>query len=56
MSAYVVGLLGHIPSEGEQPVAEAQGVRYTLISCEDNWIRRIQAEVLPKKETEPQES
>ena len=49
MSAYVVGLLGRIPSEGERPVIEACGVRYTLLSYEDNWIRRIQAEVLQEK-------
>lgn len=46
MSAYVVHLLGRIPAEGEQPVIEASGVRYTLLSYEDNWIRRIQAEIL----------
>ena len=48
MSAYVVHLLGRIPNEGEQTAAEADGVRYTLLSYEDNWISRIQAEV-PEK-------
>ncbi len=50
MSAFVVHLLGCIPNEGEHPAVEYQGIRYTLLSIEDNWISRIQAEVLPKKE------
>ncbi len=50
MSAYVVHLLGRIPHEGERPAAEADGVRYTLLSYEDNWISRIQAEVLKQPE------
>lgn len=56
MSAYVIGLLGHIPSEGERPMVEAEGVRYTLLSYEDNWIRRIQAEILPKAGEEENEN
>ena len=47
MSAFVVHLLGRIPEEGERPSAEQDGVRYTLLSYEDNWISRIQAELLP---------
>ena len=47
MSAFVVHLLGHIPEEGEQLSAEQDGVRYTLLSYEDNWISRIQAELIP---------
>ena len=46
MSAFVVHLLGRIPQEGERPVAEQDGVRYTLLSYEDNWISRIQAEII----------
>lgn len=46
MSAFVVHLLGRIPQENERPVVEHDGVRYTLLSYEDNWISRIRAEVL----------
>ncbi len=46
MSAFVVHLLGRIPEEGEKPSAEQDGVRYTLLSYEDNWISRIQAELI----------
>jgi len=45
MSAFVVHLLGRIPQEGERPVVEQDGIRYTLLSYEDNWISRIQAEI-----------
>ena len=51
MSAFVVHLLGRIPEEGERSCAEHGGVRYTLLSYEDNWISRIKAEQLPKEET-----
>ena len=44
MSAFVVHLLGRIPEEGEALSAEQDGIRYTLLSYEDNWISRIQAE------------
>ena len=44
MSAFVVHLLGRIPEEGETLSAEQDGIRYTLLSYEDNWISRIQAE------------
>ena len=50
MSAFVVHLLGRIPEEGERPAVEQDGVRYTLLSYEDNWISRIQAEILPRTE------
>ncbi|MCR5305297.1 MAG: hemolysin family protein [Oscillospiraceae bacterium] len=50
MSAYVVHLIGRIPEEGERPAVEDGGVRYTLLSCEDNWISRIRAEVQTKAE------
>ena len=52
MSAFVVHLLGRIPEEGEKPSAEQDGVRYTLLSYEDNWISRIQAELIPDTEKE----
>ena len=52
MSAFVVSLLGRIPEEGEKPSVEQDGVRYTLLSYEDNWISRIQAELLPAAEKE----
>ena len=50
MSAFVVSLLGRIPEEGERTSAESGGIRYTLLSYEDNWISRIQAEILPQTE------
>lgn len=43
MSAFVIHLLGRIPEEGETLSAEQDGIRYTLLSYEDNWISRIQA-------------
>ena len=52
MSAFVVSLLGRIPEEGEKPSAEQDGVRYTLLSYEDNWISRIKAERIPAAEKE----
>lgn len=52
MSAYVVHLLGRIPAEGEKPSVEHEGVRYTLLSYEDNWISRIQAEIIRNAEKE----
>ncbi len=52
MSAFVVSLLGRIPEEGETPSVEQDGVRYTLLSFEDNWISRIKAELLPAAEKE----
>ena len=50
MSAFVVSLLGRIPEEGERTSAESGGIRYTLLSYEDNWISRIQAERLTDTE------
>ena len=50
MSAFVVHLLGRIPEEGERQQVEQDGVRYTLLSYEDNWISRIQAELIPAAE------
>ena len=46
MSAYVVHLLGRIPTSGETPSVVHEGVRYTLLEYEDNWISRICAEKL----------
>ena len=54
MSAYVVHLLGRIPEAGESLSAEDRGVRYTLLSYEDNWISRIQAERIPEIQEEPE--
>ena len=58
MSAFVVHLLGRIPEEGETLSAEQDGIRYTLLSYEDNWISRIQAERIPQinEETEHDET
>lgn len=50
MSAYVVHLIGRIPEEGERQAVEDGGVRYTLLSYEDNWISRIRAEVQTQAE------
>lgn len=50
MSAYVVSLLGCIPNEGERRTVQKDHVRFTLLSYEDNWISRIQAEVSEKQE------
>lgn len=55
MSAFVVHLLGRIPEEGERTSAEQDGVRYTLLSYEDNWISRIQAELIPQREKPAEE-
>ncbi len=52
MSAFVVHLLGRIPEEGETLSAEQDGIRYTLLSYEDNWISRIQAERIPQENEE----
>ncbi len=52
MSAFVVHLLGRIPEEGETLSAEQDGVRYTLLSYEDNWISRIQAERIASADEE----
>lgn len=46
MSALLVHLLGRIPAQGEQQSVEHEGVRYTLIEYEDNWICRIRAQRL----------
>lgn len=55
MSAYVVSLLGRIPNEGERHTVEKDHVRFTLLSYEDNWISRIQAEVeVTQKQDEPE--
>ena len=58
MSAFVVHLLGRIPEEGETLSAEQDGIRYTLLSYEDNWISRIQAERIcgEHKETEHEQT
>lgn len=50
MSAFVVHLLGRVPETGERHTVEQNGVRYTLLSYEDNWISRIQAEKIGERE------
>ncbi len=46
MSAFVVNLLGCIPASGEQRSVEHEGIRYTPVAFEDNWVSRIKAERL----------
>lgn len=46
MSAFIVNLLGRIPAPGERQSVEHEGVLYTLVEYEDNWICRIQAQRL----------
>lgn len=50
MSAFVVNLLGCIPASGEQRSVEHEGICYTPVEFEDNWVSRIEARRLPKEE------
>jgi putative hemolysin len=43
MSAVIVDLLGHIPDEDELATVEYQGVKFTVLIVEDNWISKIKA-------------
>lgn len=43
MSAFIVDLLGHIPNEDDISVVEYQGVIFTVLLVEDNWISKIKA-------------
>lgn len=43
MSAFVVDLLGHIPDEDEVATVEYQGVSFTVLLVEDNWISKVKA-------------
>jgi putative hemolysin len=43
MSAFIVDLLGHIPDEDELATVEYQGVKFTVLIVEDNWISKIKA-------------
>lgn len=52
MSAWLVELLGRIPDEDEKAEAVYGNVRFTVLLMEDNWISKIKAEVLKKKEHE----
>jgi putative hemolysin len=45
MSAFIVDLLGHIPDEDELATVEYQGVKFTVLIVEDNWISKIKASV-----------
>ncbi len=50
MSAFVVNLLGCIPASGEQRSVEHEGICYTPVEFEDNWVSRIEARCLPDEE------
>lgn len=50
MSAFVVHLLGCIPASGEKRSVEHEGICYTPVEFEDNWVSRIEARRLPKRE------
>ncbi len=43
MSAFIVDLLGHIPNEDEVSSVDFQGVTFTVLLVEDNWISKIKA-------------
>jgi putative hemolysin len=43
MSAFIVDLLGHIPDEDELAVVKYQGVTFTVLLVEDNWVSKIKA-------------
>ncbi len=51
MSAWLVEQLGRIPDEDEPAEVEYEGVKFTVLLIEDNWISKIKAEV-----TEPSEN
>lgn len=44
MSAFLVELLGRIPDEEETPSVEYEGIRFTVLLVEDNWIAKMKAE------------
>ena len=56
MSAWLVELLGRIPDEDENPSAEYENVRFTVLLMEDNWISKIKAEILTKAPADDCES
>lgn len=43
MSAFIVDLLGRIPGEDETPSVTYEGVEFTVLLAEDNWISKIKA-------------
>lgn len=47
MSAFVVDLLGRIPTEDESPSVKYQNTVFTILLTEDNWISKIKAVVTP---------
>lgn len=55
MSAWLVEQLGRIPDEDETAVAEYEGVRFTVLLMEDNWISKIKAEVTETEKTNSEE-
>lgn len=50
MSAFVVNLMGCIPASGEQRSVEHEGICYTPVEFEDNWVSRIEARRLSGQE------
>jgi putative hemolysin len=54
MSAFIVDLLGHIPDEDELAVVEYQGVTFTVLLVEDNWVSKIKA-TKQQQETEQEQ-
>ncbi len=52
MSAFIVDLIGHIPTEDETSTVEYQNITFTTLLVEDNWISKIKAIVKVKSETE----
>lgn len=43
MSAFIVNLLGRIPSDDEMPSVVYQNIEFTVLLVEDNWISKIKA-------------
>lgn len=43
MSAFIVNLLGRIPSEDEMPSVIYENIEFTVLLVEDNWISKIKA-------------
>lgn len=48
MGGFLVELLGRIPEPQEKPSVEWNGVRFSVLLMEDNWIEKLKAEILPK--------
>lgn len=52
MGGFLIGLLGRIPSTGETPSVEYEGVEFTVLITEEKRIARIKAEILSSQEPE----